>query len=310
VYCAILAAPEQSSPAGAQKKQRGYLGYLSVLTASALFGSVFTVTKVPLATIDPLALSAVIYVISGLTLMPFAKASFRLTRREAIYMVAITAFGAVAAPVLLLHGLQQTEASDAAILTNGEVLFTVILSSLFFGERPHGKLGFLAVALVIVGLFMATTDMKFSGSIIAFNTGNLMILASVFFWAIDNNFSRKLTVFSDISPAKMAMIKSLSGGLVLLVVTAVLGRLGVLSQISADLWLIIIALSASGFGGALLFFLAGIKKIGTIKTMTVFSTTPIFGIAIAAVALGESISLIQGIATTLIIIGILIVSRH
>ncbi|WP_226987232.1 DMT family transporter [Candidatus Nitrososphaera evergladensis] len=306
-----MTAPEQASPAGTQKKQQGYLGYLSVLIASALFGSVFAVTKVPLASIDPLALSAVIYVIAGLTLVPFAKASFRLQRREARYMIAITAFGAVAAPVLLLHGLQMTEASDASILANGEVLFTVILSSLFFGERPHGKLGLAAVALVIVGLFMATTDMKFSsGTIIELNAGNLMILASMFFWAIDNNFSRKLTTFSDISPAKMAMIKSLAGGLVLLGVTAAAGKWGALGNISAQLWLIIITLSASGFGGALLFFLAGIKRIGTIKTMAVFSMTPIFGIVIAAAALGESISVFQAIATGLIIIGILIVSRR
>lgn len=306
-----MTAPEREAQAGAQKEQKGYLGYVSVLIAAALFGSVFTIAKVPLASVDPLALSAVAYTIAGLMLVPFAKASFRLQGREARYMIAITASGAVVAPVLLLSGLQMTAASDAAILSNGEVLFTVILSSLFFGERPHGKLGLAAVTLVIVGLFMATTDLKFSSStIIAFNAGNLMILASMFFWAIDNNFSRKLTTFSDISPAKMAMIKSLAGGLVLLGVTAATGRWGALGQINAQLWLIIIALSASGFGGALLFFLAGIKRIGTIKTMTVFSTTPIFGITIAAVALGESISIFQAVATGLIITGIIIVSRR
>ncbi|HVX01989.1 MAG TPA: DMT family transporter [Nitrososphaera sp.] len=308
-----MAAPEQAAPAGARdKRQKGhYIGYLSVLIAAALFGSVFAVTKVPLASIDPLALSSVIYVIAGLTLVPFARASFRLQRREVYYMATITASGAIAAPTLLLHGLQMTAASDAAILANGEVLFTVVLSSLFFGERPRGKLGFAAIVLVTVGLFMATTDLKFSsGTIIALNAGNLMILASMSLWAVDNNFSRKLTTFSDISPAKMAMIKSLAGGLVLLGVTAAAGKLGTLGQMSAQLWLIIIALSVSGFGAALLFFLAGIKRIGTIKTMAVFSMTPVFGIVIAAATLGESISVFQAVATGLIVVGVLLVSRH
>jgi drug/metabolite transporter (DMT)-like permease len=310
VYSELLTAPEEAAPAKAQNSPKGYLGYVSVLIASALFGSVFTVTKLPLAAIDPLALSAIIYVISGLTLVPFAKASFRLQKLDALYMIVMTAFGAVGAPLLLLYGLQLTSASEAAILTNGEMLFTVVLSSLFFGERPRGRLGFSAVAVVIIGLFMATTDLKFSGMIVAFNSGNLMILASMLFWAIDNNFSRKLTTFSDISPAKMAMIKSLAGGLVLLGLTAVAGKWSALEHIDTKLWFVIIAISASGFGGALLFFLAGIKRIGTIKTMTVFSTTPIFGIVIAAAALGESISIFQGIATGLIITGILLVSRH
>lgn len=304
-----MTAPEQAAPEGA-RRQRGYIGYLSVLVASALFGSVFTVAKVPLESVDPLALSAVIYIISGLSLLPFAKASFRLDRRELRYMALITVFGAVGAPVLLLHGLQQTSASDGSILTNGEVLFTVILSSVFFGERPKGRLGLLAVALVIVGLFMATTDMEFSDTIIAFNAGNIMILASMFLWAIDNNVSRKLTMFSTISPAKIAMIKSLAGGLVILAIAVAAGRWGALAAIDANLWLIIIGLAAAGFGGALLFFLEGIKRIGTIKTMSVFSTTPVFGIVIAAAALGESISVFQAVATGLIITGILLVSRR
>jgi drug/metabolite transporter (DMT)-like permease len=303
-----LATPGQAEK-GAHVR-RGYLGYLSVLAASALFGSVFTVAKVPLESIDPLLLAGVLYAVSGLSLVPFARASFRLERRELKYMALITAFGAVGAPVLLLYGLQQTSASDASILTNGEVLFTVILASVFFGERPHGRTGAFAVALVIAGLFMATTDMEFSATIIAFNAGNVMILASMFLWAIDNNISRKLTVFSTISPAKIAMIKSLAGGLVMLAAASAAGRAGGLVQIDLNLWLIIAGLAAAGFGGALLFFLEGIKRIGTIKTMSVFSTTPIFGIAIAALTLGESISAFQAIATGLIITGILLVSRR
>lgn len=298
-----------AAPAPAQK-QRGYLGYLSVLVASALFGSVFTIAKVPLASIDPLALSAVVYIISGLSLMPFARFSFRLDRRELRYMAVITAFGAVAAPVLLLYGLQQTQASDASILTNGEVLFTVILSSVFFGEKPRGRTGMFAISLVIVGLFMATTDMKLSETIIEFNAGNIMILASMFLWAVDNNVSRRLTTFSPISPSKIAMLKSLAGGLVILAVAVAAGRWGDITSIPADLWLLIAGMSVSGFGAALLFFLEGIKRVGTIKTMSVFSTVPIFGIVIAALALGESISVFQGVATGLIIAGILLVSRR
>lgn len=289
--------------------QHAVAGYLSVLVSAALFGSVFTLAKLPLATVDPLALSAVIYIIAGLGLIPFAKASFRLdTRRDYYYLAIVTAFGAVAAPVLLLYGLQQTDASDAAILTNGEIVFTIILSAIFFGEKPHGRVGLLAVILVVVGLFLATTDLKLSETILQFNAGNLMILASMFMWAIDNNISRRLT--SSVSPAKIAMLKSLAGGLVLLAVALVLGRGNAIVGIEPSLWLIIIGMSISGFGGALLLFLQGIKRIGIVKTMSVFSLTPIFGIVIAATVLGESISIFQGIATALIIVGILLVSRR
>ena len=285
-------------------------GYLSVLFAAALFGSVFSLAKVPLATIDPLALTAIIYTISGLALIPFARASFTFERKfDYIYVIIVTIFGGIAAPVLLMYGLQQTAASTAAILTNGEIVFTLALSSLFFGEKPHGPVGLFAVVLVVIGLVIATTeDLTALESILELNPGNIMILASMLMWAIDNNVSRRLTL--KVSPAKIAMVKSLAGGLILLAIALAMGKGDSIASIKLDMWMLIIIMSISGFGGALLLFLEGIKRIGTVKTMSMFSMTPVFGIVIAALALGESITVFQGIATGLIIIGIILIGRY
>jgi drug/metabolite transporter (DMT)-like permease len=291
-------------------RQQLLLGYVSVLLAAVLFGSVFSLAKVPLATIDPLALTAIIYTISGLVLIPFAKGSFTFERREDyFYVMIITIFGGVLAPMLLMYGLQQTAASTAAILTNGEIVFTIALSSIFFGEKIQGRVGLFAVVLVVIGLMMATTeDQKALETIVQLNAGNIMILTSTFMWAIDNNVSRRLT--SKASPAKIAMVKSLSGGLVMITMALALGKGSVITGIKFDMWILIAGMSIAGFGGALLLFLEGIKRIGTVRTMSMFSLTPIFGIVIAALALGESITVFQGIATGLIIVGIILIGRY
>jgi drug/metabolite transporter (DMT)-like permease len=285
-------------------------GYLSVLFAAILFGSVFSLAKVPLATIDPLALTALVYTISGLALIPFARASFTFDRKyDYLYVLVVTIFGGILAPVLLMYGLHQTSASTAAILTNGEVVFTLALSSIFFGEKPHGRVGLFAVILIVIGLVIATTeDLTALESILELNPGNLMILAAMLMWAIDNNISRRLTL--KINPAKIAMVKSLAGGLVLLAVVSTLGKGDSIISIRFEMWVLIVVMSISGFGGALLLFLEGIKRIGTVKTMSMFSMTPIFGILIAALALGESITAFQGIATGLIIFGIILIGRY
>ena len=285
-------------------------GYLSVLFAAILFGSVFSLAKVPLATIDPLALTALVYTISGLALIPFARASFTFERKfDYFYVIIVTIFGGIAAPVLLMYGLQQTAASTAAILTNGEIVFTLALSSLFFGEKPHGPVGLFAVVLVVIGLVIATTeDLTALESILELNPGNILILASMLMWAIDNNVSRRLTL--KVSPAKIAMVKSLAGGLILLAIALAMGKGDSIAAIKLDMWMLIIIMSISGFGGALLLFLEGIKRIGTVKTMSMFSMTPVFGIVIAALALGESVTVFQGIATGLIIIGIILIGRY
>ena len=215
-------------------------GYLSVLVAAVGFGSVLSLAKVPLATIDPRALTAIVYTTSGLALIPFARASFTFERKfDYLYVIIVTIFGGIAAPVLLMYGLQQTAASTAAILTNGEIVFTLALSSLFFGEKPHGPVGLFAVVLVVIGLVMATTeDLTALESILELNPGNILILASMLMWAIDNNISRRLTL--KVSPAKIAMVKSLVGGLILLGVALAMGKGDSIAAIKLDMWMIII----------------------------------------------------------------------
>jgi drug/metabolite transporter (DMT)-like permease len=74
-------------------------------------------------------------------------------------------------------------------------------------------------------------------------------------------------------------------------------------------WLIIIAMSAFGFAGALSLLLESLKRIGTIRTMMIFSLTPIFGIIAANIVHAETISILEAIATGIIIIGIFMVSK-
>jgi drug/metabolite transporter (DMT)-like permease len=290
--------------------QRLLIGYMSVLCAAVLFGSVFSLAKVPLSIIDPLALTAVVYTISGLALVPFAKGSFTFERKtDYFYVLIVTIFGGILAPILLMYGLQQTAASTAAILTNGEIVFTIALSSVFFGEKPHGRIGVFAVILVVIGLIIATAeDLKALETIVQLNAGNIMILASMLMWAIDNNVSRRLT--SSASPAKIAMVKSLCGGLVMIAIALALGKGDIITGIKFDMWILIVGMSIAGFGGALVLFLEGIKRIGTVRTMSMFSLTPVFGIVIAALTLGESITIFQSIATGLIILGIILISRY
>jgi drug/metabolite transporter (DMT)-like permease len=287
-------------------------GYISGLLAAALFGSVFTVAKTILNSVDPLVLSALVYTISGIALIAFAKASFRLgNRRDYAQILVVTGLGAIAGPVLLLYGLRLTSSADASILSNGEMVFTLILSALFFGERPKGKLGLLGVTIVIAGLFIATTDFtSVKSSILHFNLGNILILSAMLMWGIDNNVSRRLTLSKDATPAKIAMIKSLLGGVALLAISLLVGKASAFASIDFSNWFTIVAMSVSGFGGALLLFLNAMKRIGTVKTMTAFSMTPVFGLIIADVVGSELITPIQVLATAMIIIGIFFASRR
>jgi len=247
--------------------------------------------------------------ISGASLMPVAfRSPFKIKGKKQISTIVIIAIlGAAVAPLLLFFGLEQTEPTDAAILVNGEIIFTILFAWIFFGEKASDLRSIASIILVITGLVLATTELRISGTLFHFKAGNIMILAATVCWALDNNISRRFLVTSNIDPAPLAMIKSFLGGSILFGASVLLGRASL--EFPIILWPQIIFMSVFGFGYALLFFLKGLKKIGTVRTMIVFSLTPIFGIVIAILVTGASISYIQVFATALIIFGIIMINR-
>jgi drug/metabolite transporter (DMT)-like permease len=287
-----------------------------------LFGFTFSMAKQPLENVDPIVLSAIVYPISFAALIPITKSSFKIENKEDFLdIIVISILGGVLAPILLFYGLEHIDASEAVILTNAQIIFTVLLSSLFFGEKPNGIIGYSGIIIVFVGLFVATTELDTPGSLFKYEPGKIMIVGAMLVWAIDNNISRRLTKRSTIWPAKIAMLKFLIGGIILFGIAAIAveessssfrPRLQIIDSlllIKPSEWLIIIAVSLFGFAGALSLLLESLKRIGTIRTMMIFSLTPIFGIVAASIVHAESISILEAIATGIIIIGIFMVSK-
>ena len=287
-----------------------------------LFGFTFSMAKQPLENVDPIVLSAIVYPISFAALIPITKSSFKIENKEDFLdILVISILGGVLAPILLFYGLEHIDASEAVILTNAQIIFTVLLSSLFFGEKPNGIIGYSGIIIVFIGLFVATTELDTSGPLFKYEPGKIMIVGAMLVWAIDNNVSRRLTKRSTIWPAKIAMLKFLIGGIILFGIATIAVEqssssfrprpqiIDSLLLIKPSEWLIIIAVSLFGFAGALSLLLESLNRIGTIRTMMIFSLTPIFGIVAANIVHAESISILEAIATGIIIIGILMVSK-
>lgn len=290
------------------------LGFGCVFITAVLFASTYSLAKIPLDHIDPLLLSAVVYPIAFVALLPVARASFSsINFGDLKYILIISLLGAVAAPLLLFYGLKEVDASDGAILANAQILFTIILSTIFFGERPKGLRGYSAIAIVSVGLFLASTEFDTYKSVLQYEPGKIIILGAMLCWALDNNLSRRLLKKSSIEPSKIAMLKFLIGGIIfsvlLLVSQSVNTTFDSLASIDSSEWITISILAVFGFAGALFFLLEGLKKIGTIKSMLTLAFTPIVGIMIAMAARGDSISSFEAIATGMIAIGIYIISK-
>lgn len=280
------------------------IGYISALLAAVLFGSVPTIAKPVIADINVLLLSSIAYLIAALTFTPIArKTKTALVKKDYIILVAISICGAAAAPYLYFLGLHQSSASDTSLLSNVEIMFTVLFGLLFFKERLR-PVGFISVALVLSGVVIITTNLQFSGSLSHLNAGHFFILGSMVLWALDNNLSR--IIATRIDTARLVQLKSAIGGLILL---ATVFLLGIPFDIKASQIPQVILLSAIGFGGSLYFFLQSLKRIGTIRTIMIFSMASVFGLVFASVFLHEQISAYQAGAIAIMLTGIYMINR-
>jgi drug/metabolite transporter (DMT)-like permease len=275
------------------------IGYASAITAAVLFGSVSTVAKPPLETIHPIVLASFVYLLASLVATPLIhKGKSSMSRGDKGLILTIAFSGAVAGPVMFFTGLEVSTAADSSLLVNGEIIFSAFFAILIFREKLS-SMGYLSVLLVIVGVVIVTTNMDLSAS--AFNvrnTGNLLIIGATLFWALDNNLTRILSNRIDV--ARIVQLKSLIGGSFLLLLIFVLQ---VPLELRSEHIPNIILLGTAGFGASIFLFIHALKRIGTVKTVMIFSTSAIFGLFFAALFLQEQISTYQMIAIGVIISG-------
>ena len=154
-------------------------------------------------------------------------------------------------PTLYFIGLKQTTASNAAILSNAEIVFTLVIAVLFFKEKikPVGYVGVILVLFAVI-VITANQNLQDLGSLTKINYGDLLVVAPTVLWGIDNNISKILSHKIN-NTAKIVQLKSFIGGSLLMAIVIMLGI-----KININLTQIpnIILLGAGGFGMSIFFF--------------------------------------------------------
>ena len=202
-------------------------------------------------------------------------------------------------------GLTHASASDAALIANGEIFFSVLLAVMFFRERLR-VVGWVAILLVLAGMVIITTNLNFTDfTLQQIHYKDMLLILSMLFWGLDNNLSRYLAQKMDV--ANIVQIKSAIGGVMLLAIALLVFRVDI--NLETDHIVPILVLGSVGFAASLFFFLQGLKRIGTVRTITIFSMSSVFGLVAASVFLAEQISWYQIMAAGIMILGIYLVNR-
>lgn len=128
------------------------------------------------------------------------------------------------------------------------------------------------------------------------------------FFGLDNNISEIIS--KTIHIPKIIVLKTLIGGSILFILFIIIFGIEDLIDTITILHIpYLVFVGSMGFGASLFFFLHSLKRIGTVKTMLLFSTSSIFGMIFAKAFLNESITIYQILVVGVILFGCYLIKR-
>lgn len=258
-------------------------GVAAALGSAFLFGVSTPLAKLLTTDINPWWLAGLLYLGSGVGLslvrMLRSRPQTILAEQGWLWLAAAILCGGVIAPLLMMWGLSILSGSTASLLLNAEAVLTALLAWFVFKENFDRR-----VALGMAAISIGTIVLSWSGdaqSILA--DGALAILGACFFWALDNNLTRKVAL-SD--PMQIAALKGVIAGSV---------NCAIAFAGSGDLPIWHSAIGAAlvgffGYGVSLTLFIVGLRHLGTARAGAYFATAPFVGAVVAVVMLGDPLT--------------------
>jgi len=236
-----------------------------------------TVGTVALATIPPLVVAVFVQAVGSATFAPSLR-RLSLTRRQWKLTALAAVAGAFLAPLAYFVGLSRTTPPDAALLSNTEAMFTVVLAVVVLGERLPRR-GYVAVAAILGGAVIVTLDVQAGGDFATRVVGDLLLVLAAALWALDNTVGRIVTANHDIRA--YSCIKLGLGSILLGVVALALGQPLAIPLPSLPVMLFL------GLTGSALFtflFFSAMRGIGALRVGAILGTSAAWGVAIAVAA--------------------------
>lgn len=254
------------------KRATGY-----AVLAALLYAANLPFAKVLLENIGPLMLAALLYLgaglgMAGVRLLPALreKGEQPLGRRDLPYVVGMVVLD-IAAPILLLLGLQTTDPRSASLLNSFEIVATSLIALLAFGEKISPRL-WKAIALITAASMLLSLQ---AGEGVRLSAGSLLILLASICWGLENNCTRMI---SHKSGGQIVAIKGLGAGAGALAIARIAGE-------ALPAWPYMLAGLVLGFvsyGLSILVYVRAQRDLGAAKTSAWYALAPYLGVALSA----------------------------
>jgi drug/metabolite transporter (DMT)-like permease len=299
------------SPSITRERARAWTSTdLVMLSVVLIWGINFSVIKLSLRSLSPLAFNSLRFTLATiilLTILRLRGETFRLTRRDLLPVIFLGLVGHTLYQLLFINGLAHTTAANSALLMATAPIFVAIYGQVLRIERASIWtwagiiLSFIGIVLLIGG---SGASLRLGAETIV---GDLMVLAAAMLWAAYTTGSKPL--LARYSPLKLTALTMVAGTIPLVVVSIPPLRSQDWGAVTAGAWMGWLYSSLFAVVVAYLGWYTSVARVGTTRTAIYSNLTPVVAIVVAWVALGDQRSLLQRLGAAIVLAGLVLTRR-
>ncbi|MFH1366558.1 MAG: DMT family transporter [Patescibacteria group bacterium] len=233
-------------------------GYLLVISTAFISGLSIYLNKFSVSVINPYVFTTLKNVVVAVFLLSLIlvfrkwEEIKKLTKKDALKLIAIGLIGGAIPFLLFFKGLSMTSAAKGGFIHKTMFLSVAILAVVFLKEKINKKL-FLGILALLAGTLLLV---KLTPS--ALNKGDLLVFLAVLLWSFEQIVSKH--VLKKLSGLTVAWGRIFFGSIFLLIFLGLTGQLNGLSHLTASQisWTLLTAVLLIGY---VITYYTGLKKL-------------------------------------------------
>ncbi len=294
------AVPQPAKQAGTEQIEARHIAWLLILGLT--WGSSYLFIKVLVEAVSPAVMVAARFALGAAVLgIILAIRGGRLPKpgRIWLHLSVMSLFVNITPFMLIAWGSRHTDSAMAAVLNGTTPLFTLIFAAAIFRSETFSPARIAGVALGFAGV-IALTDGAFSDPGSATGLGELALLVSSLCYGFGFAYARR---FISGEPLANVTAQLMIGTVVTIPIALATGwiRTEHLNPANIGAWII---LGIFGTGVAYLFYYSLISQIGATRASLVTYITPVVGLILGWIVLGENLGWAGVLGMFLIIAGV------
>ena len=278
---------------------------LLLLLMAAIWGINFSVVKVGMRYLEPLAFNSVRVALAAMMLLVIVRAQGLAlpSRRQTLTLLGLGVLGNGLYQVFFVEGISRTRAGNASLVMAAGPALIAFMGRFYGVEKVHLR-GYLGIALSVagIGIVMSGTAAAKIGDASVLGDGLILLAAAT--WALYSVLLKPIT--HQVDGVQVSALTMLGGAVPLLAVSAPAISRTTWTALPAEAWLAIAYSGIFALVIAYLIWYRGMKLIGPTRTAMYSNLQPVFAVLVAWAVLGEVPTLAQGAGAAAVMAGLLL----